>query len=133
MIGGYQPLTDENEETENPEEGELEPDQPETEKDIVIMRGDNFPIIDLSKFNTDGKKAHYIQINHYVGKLSGNNKVTEDTIKKAEFELMLDLKNLISKTALDPELTRVRASMRQEDRDTTLDGYRTVFDKLSIR
>ena len=113
--GGYQPITEEVEETGNPEAGEIEPDQPETEEDSVIMRGDNLPIVDLSKFNTDGKEAHYIQINHIVGKLSGNKKITEDTIKKAEFEFMLDLKTLISKTAIDPELTRVRASMRRED------------------
>ena len=46
---------------------------------------------------------------------------------------MLDLKTLISKTAIDPELTSVRATMKREDRDTTPDGYRSVFDKLSIR
>ena len=98
------------------------------------MRGDNLPIVDhLSKFNTDEKEAHYIQINHIVGKLSGNKKITKDTIKKAEFELMLDLETLISKTAIDPEITRVRASMRREDRDTTPDEYNSVFDKLSIR
>ena len=131
--GGYQPLTEENEETENLEDGELEPEQPETDEDSVIMRGDNFPIVDLSKFYTDGKQAHYIQINHIVGKLSENKKITEETIKKAEFEFKLDLKTLISKTDIDPELTRVRASMRREDRDTTPDGYRSVFDKLFIR
>ena len=131
--GGYHPLTEDTEETENPEEGELEPEPPETEEDSVIMRGDNLPIVDLSKFNTDGKEAHYIQINHIVGKLTGNKKITEDTIKKAEFEFMLDLKTLISKTAIDPELTRVRASMRREERETTPEGCRPVFDKLSIR
>ena len=36
--GGYHPLTEDTEETENPEEGELEPEQPETEGDSVIMR-----------------------------------------------------------------------------------------------
>ena len=128
--GGYQPLTEEIEETENPEEGELEP---ETEEDSVIMKGDNLPIVDLNNFNTDGKEAHYIQINHIVEKLSGNKKITEETIKKAEFEFMPHLKTLISKTAIDPELTRVRARMRREDRDTTPDGYKPVFDKLSIR
>ena len=46
---------------------------------------------------------------------------------------MLDLKTLISKTAIDPELTRVRNSMRREDREAIPDGYRTVLDKLSIR
>ena len=59
--GGYQPLTKENEETENPEEGELELEQPETEEDSVIMRGDNLPIVDLSKFNTDGKEPYYLE------------------------------------------------------------------------
>ena len=90
------------------------------------MRGDNLPIVDLSKFNTDGKKTHYIQINHIVGKLSGNNQITEKTKKKAEFEFMLDLKTLVSKTAIDPELTRVRASMRREDRDTIPDGNKST-------
>ena len=126
-------MNEDTEETENPEEGELEPEQPETEEDSVIMRGDNLPIVDLSKFNTDGKEAHYIQINHIVGKLTGNKEITEDTIKKAEFEFMLDLKTLISKTAIDSKLTRVRASMRREERETTPEGYRPVFDKLSIR
>ena len=46
---------------------------------------------------------------------------------------MLDLKTLISKTAIDPEMTRVRASMRREEKDTAPEGYRPVFDKLSIR
>ena len=46
---------------------------------------------------------------------------------------MLYLKSLISRTAIDPELTRVRASMRREGRETTPDGYMPVFDKLSIR
>ena len=89
--------------------------------------------MDLSKFNTDGKEAHYIDINHIVEKLSGNKKIAEDTIKKAEFEFIMDLRSLISRTVIDPELTRLRASMRREDRETTFEGYRPVLDKLSIR
>ena len=46
---------------------------------------------------------------------------------------MMDLKTLIVKTAIDPELTRVRTSMRRKDRETIPDGYRNAFDKLSIR
>ena len=68
-----------------------------------------------------------------MGKLSGNKKITEDTIKKAEFEFMMDLKTLIARTAIDPELTRVRISMRREDREATPEGYKQVFGKLSIR
>ena len=97
------------------------------------MRGDNLPIVDLTKYITDGKEAKYIQINYIVGKLTANKKATEEHIKKAEFEFVMDLKTLISKTAIDPELTRVRNRMRREDRETIPDGYRTFFDKLSIR
>ena len=97
------------------------------------MRGDNLLIVDLSKYNADGKEAKYIQINHIVGKLITNKKTTEDHIKKAEFQFMMDLKTVISKTAIDPELTRVRNSMRREDRETIPKGYRTALDKVSIR
>ena len=132
--GGYQPMTEEQDEPEElREEGELEIENAETEEDSIIMRGDNLPIVDLSKYNTDGKEAKYIQINHIVGKLTANKKITEEHIKKAEFEFIMGLKTLIAKAAIDPELTRVRNSMRREDRETIPDGYRTVFDKLSIR
>ena len=46
---------------------------------------------------------------------------------------MMDLKTLIARTAIDPELTRVRTSMRREDREATPEGYKQVFGKLSIR
>ena len=105
----------------------------ETEIDSVIFGGDNLPILDWSKFNTEGTEAHYIQINHIVRTLSGDKKITEETIKEAEFEFMLDLKSLISRTAIDPELTSVRARTRRKHRDTTPDSYRPVFDKRSIR
>ena len=97
------------------------------------MQGDNLPIVNLTKYNTDGKEAKYIQINNKVGKLAPNKKATEEHIKKAEFNFMIDFKTLISKTATDPELTRMRNSMRREDRETIPDSYRTVFDKRSIR
>ena len=128
--GGYRPIQVE-EESEAPEEGELQPEQNtvDTEEDSVIMRGDNLPIVDLSKYHTDGKEAHYIQINHIVGRTTENKNFIEENIKKAEFNFMLDLKTLISRT----EMTRVRASMRREEKHTAPEGYRPVFDKLSIR
>ena len=129
--GGYQPIQEEPE--ENTEEGEINQEPEDTEEDSVLLRGDNLPIVDLSKYNTDRKEAKYIQINHIVGKLTAKRKITEENIKKAEFEFMMDLKTLISKTATDPELTHVRNSMRPEDREFTPDGYKPVFDKLSIR
>ena len=129
--GGYQPIQEEPE--ENTEEGGINQEPEDTEEDSIVLRGDNLPIVDLSKYKTDGKEAKYIQINHIVGKLTSNKKITEENIKKAEFEFMTDLKPLISKTATDPERTHVRNSMRRENREITPDGYKSVFDKLSIR
>ena len=68
-----------------------------------------------------------------MGRLTENKKMTEENIKKAEFNFMLDLKTLIYKTAIDPETTRVRTSMRREEKDTAPERYRAVFDKLSVR
>ena len=73
--GGYRPIQEEEEdEPEAPEEGELQAEQNtvDTEEDSVIMRGDNLPIVDLSKYHTEGKEAHYVQINHITGRLTEN-------------------------------------------------------------
>ena len=72
--GGYQPVIEEQDEPEKiREEDELEIENVETEEDSVIMRDDNLPIVDLSKYNTEGKEAKSIQINHIVGKLTSTN------------------------------------------------------------
>ena len=54
--GGYQPIIEEQEEQPE-EEGELDQENNETEEDSILMRGDNSPIVDLTKYNTDGKEA----------------------------------------------------------------------------
>ena len=62
------------------------------------MRGDNLLIVDSTKYNTDGKEAKYIQINHIVGKLTANKKATEKHIKKSRIRIHVgfddaDIKN----------------------------------------
>ena len=90
--GGYQPIQEEPK--ENTEESEINQEPEDTEEDSIILRGDNLPIVDLNKYNTDGEEAKYIQFNHIVGKLTSNKKITEESIKKAEFEFMMDLKTM---------------------------------------
>ena len=68
--GGYQPIQEELE--ENTEEGEINQEPEDNEEDSILLRGDNLSIVDLSKYNTDGKEAKYIQINHIVGKVTSN-------------------------------------------------------------
>ena len=105
----------------------------DTEKDSVIKWGDNLSIVDSSNYHTDGKEAHYIQISQIVGNLTENRKLIVDNIEKIEINFLLDLGTRFSKAAIDPEMTRVRASMRRERRDTAPDRDRPVFDKLSNR
>ena len=39
----------------------------ETKRESQIIRGDNLSIVDLRKYNTEGKEAHYVQINQIIG------------------------------------------------------------------
>ena len=92
---GYQPLEERVEEEQEPQQPEtIEDTEQESEGESQVIRGDNFPIVDLKSFNTDGKAIQFIQINKVIKKVTGEKKSTEDTIKKAEFNLVLDLKIL---------------------------------------
>ena len=133
LSGGYQSKADETEETENTEEGHIDLEQEETDKNSVKCKGHNLPIVDLCKFITDGKEDHYIQNNYIVGKLSGNKRITKETVKKAELDFMRDLKSLITSPAIDLEITILRASMGRKNRETIPDGYGPVFEKLSMK
>ena len=56
------------EEDEFPYYGEIDFEQNlvDTEEDSVITRGEDLPKVNLSKYHTEGKESHYIQINHIV-------------------------------------------------------------------
>ena len=137
--GGYQPIEDRTAEDEDPnnnnnhQQPEIieEENEPESEGESQIIRGDNFPIVDLKAYNTEGREAQFIQINQVVEKMTGDKKATEDAIKKAEFNFMLDLKTLIAESNTDAELHRVRDAMRRAEKNTAPESYRTVFEKLS--
>ena len=119
--GGYQPIPAQPE--ENPEEGEIGQETEDTKEHSIIKRGENLPIIGLSEYNKNGKEAKNFRINHIVGNLTAHNKATEENKhKKTEFEFLMDLMMLFSKTAIDPDLTRVRNSMRNEEQKIAPDG-----------
>ena len=131
--GGYQLLEEQaEEEDQEPQQPEIiEEAEVESECESQIIRGDNFPIVDLKAFNTEGKEAQFIEINQVIDKVTGNKKVTEETIKKAEINFMLDLKTLIAKSATNAELNRVSSAMRRNEKNTAPEAYRTTFEKLS--
>ena len=57
----------------------IEENEPESECESLIIRGDNFPILDLEANNTEGKEAQFIQIIQVL-EVTGDKKTTEDTI-----------------------------------------------------
>ena len=69
--GGYRPIQEEENEPEQFEMEEQPPEErmndSESEGESQIIRGDNLPIVDLKNYNTEGKEAHYVQINQIIG------------------------------------------------------------------
>ena len=81
--------------------------------------------MDLKPYNTEGKESQFIQTNQVLEKMVGHIHATDDaTIKKAEFNFMLDLKTLIAKSATVAELNRVRDAMRRAEKKTAPEYYR---------
>ena len=75
--GGYQPLEDQIVEEEGQNNNIQQPEiseKPESEGGSQIIRGDNFPIVDLKAYNTEGREAQFIQINQVIDKLTGDKK-----------------------------------------------------------
>ena len=74
-----------------------------------------------------------MQINQIIEVVTEGKKVTEETIKKAEMDFMLDLKSLITKSATDAELNRVKLALTREDRSMAPEHYRQQFGNISTR
>ena len=132
--GGCRPLEKQVEEQEEPQQQQpevIEDTEQESEGESQVIRGDNFPIVALKSYNTDGKEIQFIQINQVIEKITGEKKCSEDTIKRAEFNFVLDLKTLIAKSSTNAELNRVRDAMRRGEKNTAPNQYRNVFEKLN--
>ena len=138
--GGYQPLEDRMEKENAPDNNNNNQQQPEiidvenepdSEGESQIIRSDNFPIVGIKAYNTEGRETQFKQINQVNDKMVGNKKATEEVIKKTKFNFMLDLKTLIAKSSTDAESNRVRDAMRRGEKTTALEPYQPMFEKLS--
>ena len=135
--GGYQPMQVE-EQIPNEIQAEEQPTEDrtndsESEGESQVIRGDNLPIVDLKNYNTEGKEAHYVQINQIIGAITEGKKLAEETIKKAEMDFMMDLKSLIAKSATDAELNRIKLALNREDHSMAPENYRQYFENISSK
>ena len=96
--GGYQPLEDRRGEEENQQQPEtFEDNEQESEGETQLIQGDNFPIVVVEAYDTEGKEDHFIRTNQVIDKTTGDKWATEDASKKTEFKFMRDLKTLNAK------------------------------------
>ena len=90
--------------------------------------------MDWKKYDVTGKEIHYVQIGYPIEKVTTDqSKTTDEMIKRAEFDFMLDLKSIIEKTATDPELVKVRVCIRKRERDQMPPEFRHGYEKISDR
>ena len=80
----------------------------------------------------DGKEARYVQINQIVGAATKWKKATENTIRKTEMDLMLDLNTMITKSIIDAKLNRVNLTITRNGRELAPEGYKQLIDGLSM-
>ena len=132
--GVYQPIAA-NEVGQNEEikrEPEVLIEDPERDVESPFIRGDNLPLVDLRSCNMDGKEARYVQINQIVGAATKWKKATENTIRKTEMDLMLDLNTMITKSIIDAKLNRVNLTITRNGRELAPEGYKQLMDGLSM-
>ena len=79
--GRYQLLEEKKEESEQPQ-NEIEENEPESQDESQIIRSDNFPIVDLNAYNTEGKEAHFVLINQIIDRMTGDKKA--EHLKKSK-------------------------------------------------
>ena len=117
-----------------PEDGEIEKVQTavDNEKDSVFMRGYKLPISELEQIPHRGEGSPLYTNELFVNQLLTNEKVIEGSIKNAEFAFHAGLKNSDIKKNDQPR-NDVHSSTRREDKDTTPEIYKSVFETLSIR
>ena len=57
----------------------------ESEGESQVIRGDNLPIVDLKNYNTDGKEAHYVQINQIIEAITEKRNWPKKQLKKQKW------------------------------------------------
>ena len=86
--GGYQPMQvaeqipNEIQAKEQPMEDRTNDSESEKIVKSSADRGNNLPIVDLKNYNTDGKEAHYVQINQSIGAITEGKKLAAEIIEK---------------------------------------------------
>ena len=79
-----------------------------TEESDVVKTSATVPIVDSKDYDIAKKTIHYNQLNHINEKPKIKNAQVNESLKKAVFNFMVDLKTLLQKTSVDPKLLQLK-------------------------
>ena len=72
-----------------------------------------FIIVHLDDYDVAEKTIHFIQAKHMDENPEFLNAEAEENFMEAEFNVMVDIKNLIYKTSVDPKLQKLKVCLRR--------------------
>ena len=105
-----------------------------TEGSEVARPTASFPIVDLKDHEIAEKKTfHYIQVNYMIEKPKIVNAEAEENLRKSEFNFMVDLKTLIHKISVDPQLLRLKICLRNDHKERAPEEISPVFIEFTKR
>ena len=76
-----------------------------------------FAIVDLKDYDMEEKSIHYIQLNHKTGKPKFVFAQAEENLRKAEFDFMVDIKILIQKISVYPNLLKLKVCSGNNEKE----------------
>ena len=103
-----------------------------TEKSEMARQLASFSIVDLKDYDVVKTTIHYIQPNHIFQKLKILKAEAEENVKKSKFNFMGDLKTLIHKISVDPELLQMKVCLRNRQKERT-PKKSPIFTELTNR
>ena len=77
-----------------------------TERSKVARPIVSWSVVGLKRHDIAEKTIHYIHLNHMTEKPKIVNAETEEYLKKADFNFMVDIKTLMNKTSVDPKMVQ---------------------------
>ena len=90
-----------------------------TEESVVMRPTANFLIVNQEEYTIVEKIKQFIHENHVIEQPKTKNNEAEENLKKADFNFMVDSKNFIQKTSMDPTKPQLNKCLCNNQRQKT--------------